>query len=139
MLFVCIHNAGRSQMAEAFFNQLGGKIARASSAGTRPSSLVNPAVVIVMREAGLDLSYNQPKLLTMEMMEGAGRVITMGCGVEDTCPASIVPMEDWGIEDPAGKSLEKVRQIRDDIKNKVTTLINELNPEARLEVKGGEK
>ena len=92
-----------------------------------------------MRELGLDLSQNRPKLLTLEMMENAGRVITMGCGVEDTCPAVIVPMEDWGIEDPAGKSLEKVRAIRDIIQKKVEILLTELNPEDRLEVKGGEK
>jgi arsenate reductase len=126
VLFVCVHNSGRSQMAEAFFNHLAGNKASASSAGTQPASQINPAVVQVMREAGLDISHKIPKLLTFEMMESAHRVITMGCGVEETCPAAIVPMEDWGIEDPEGKPIEKVRQIRDNIRNKVETLIKEL-------------
>ena len=127
ILFVCVHNSGRSQMAEAFFNHLAGKKASASSAGTKPSTQINPTVVQVMREAGIDIrSHQKPKMLTLEMMESANRVITMGCGVEETCPAGIVPMEDWGIDDPEGKPVEKVRQIRDDIRNKVAALIKEL-------------
>jgi arsenate reductase (thioredoxin) len=139
VLFVCVHNSGRSQIAEATFNQFAAGKATATSAGSKPASHVNPTVVIVMRELGLDLSQNQPKLLTMRMIENASRVITMGCGVEETCPASIVPMENWGIEDPAGKSLEKVREIRDIISEKVKKLITELYPETQLEIKGGEK
>jgi protein-tyrosine-phosphatase len=126
ILFVCVHNSGRSQMAEAFFNHLAGNKASGFSAGTKPASQINPTIVQVMREAGLDISHKIPKLLTLEMMESADKVITMGCGVEETCPASFVPAEDWQIEDPEGKPIEKVRQIRDNIKNKVAALINEL-------------
>jgi arsenate reductase len=93
-----------------------------------------------MREAGLDISQKIPRQLTLEMMEKADRVITMGCGAEKVCPANFVPMEDWQLEDPEGKSIEEVRQIRDAIRKKVATLIKELSiTEARLELKGGEK
>lgn len=139
VLFVCVHNSGRSQMAEAFFNQLGGRRVIASSAGTQPADQIDPIVAYVMRETGLDISRQMPKLLTMGMLENANRVITMGCGVEETCPAGLVPMEDWGIEDPAGKPVTKVKEIRDVIRTKVETLIKELYLEAQLELKGGER
>ena len=126
VLFVCVHNSGRSQIAEAFFNHLAGEKASASSAGTQPATEINPTVVQVMREAGLDISHKIPKLMTFEMMENADRVITMGCGAEKVCPASFVPAQDWQLEDPEGKSIEKVRQIRDDIRNRVAALIREL-------------
>jgi arsenate reductase (thioredoxin) len=126
VLFVCVHNSGRSQIAEAFFNYLAGNKAKASSAGTKPAAKVNPTVVQVMHEAGIDISSRKPKSLTLEMMVSADRVITMGCGVEETCPAGVVPMEDWGIEDPEGKPIEQIRQIRDNIRNKVAALIKEL-------------
>jgi arsenate reductase len=126
VLFVCVHNSGRSQIAEAFFNYLAGNKAKASSAGTKPASEINPVVVQVMREAGIDISSRKPKILTLEMMEKADKVITMGCGVEETCPAAIVPTIDWGIEDPEGKPIEQVRQIRDNIRNKVAALIKGL-------------
>ena len=126
ILFVCVHNSGRSQMAEAFFNHLAGNKASGFSAGTKPALKINPTVAQVMRETGIDISRQKPKLLTLEMMESADRVITMGCGVEEACPASFVPMEDWEIEDPEGKPIEKIREIRDNIKNKVATLIKEL-------------
>jgi arsenate reductase len=126
VLFVCVHNSGRSQMAEAFFNHLAGNKASALSAGTKPALKINPTIIQVMRETGIDISRQKPKMLTLEMMESADRVITMGCDVEETCPAGIVPMEDWGIEDPEGKPEEKIREIRDIIRNKVATLIKEL-------------
>ncbi len=113
-------------MAEAFFNHLAGDKASASSAGTQPASEINPTAVRVMREAGLDVSTKKPKLLTLEMMNNADRVITMGCGAEKVCPASFVPTEDWQIEDPEGKPVERVRQIRDDIRNRVEVLIKGL-------------
>ena len=113
-------------MAEAYFNHFAGEKASASSAGTRPVSKINPIVVQVMHEAGLDISHKIPKLLTFKMMENTNRVITMGCGTEGVCPARVVPMEDWQIEDPEGKSIEEVRQIRDNIRNKVAALIKEL-------------
>ncbi len=126
ILFVCVHNAGRSQMAEAFFSRLAEGKALALSAGTKPASRVNPVVVEVMREAGIDISHQKPKLLTLEMLEGVERVITMGCGVEGVCPASFVPTEDWELEDPEDKPIEKVRQIRDEIKAKVDELVRTL-------------
>ena len=139
MLFVCVHNAGRSQIAEAFFHSLAGDKAAASSAGTQPASEINPNVVQVMREVGLDISSNKPKMLTPEMMKKADRAITMGCGAEKVCPAVFVPMEDWQIEDPEGKPIDTVRKIRDDIKNKVKILIKELNLREPIRMKGGEK
>jgi arsenate reductase len=139
VLFVCVHNSGRSQMAEAFFNHFAGEAATTSSAGTQPALKVNPIVVQVMREVGLDISNKQPKLLTLEMIHNADKVISMGCGVEDTCPASFVPMEDWRLEDPEGKPIERVREIREEIKNKVATLIKELiNPEGSYRIERGE-
>jgi arsenate reductase len=137
VLFVCVHNSGRSQMAEAFFNHFAGVKASASSAGTQPASEINPTVAQVMRETGIDISRQKPKMLTLEMMENADRVITMGCGVEDTCPAGVVPMEDWGIEDPEGKTVDEVRKIRDIIRIKVATLIKELDTEDSFRIERG--
>ena len=126
VLFVCVHNSGRSQMAEAFFNHLAKGKAQATSAGTKPGPQVNPVVVKAMREASLDISQQKPKALNFAMIENADRVITMGCGVEEVCPASFVPTEDWELEDPEGKPIEKVREIRDEVKARVETLIKEL-------------
>ena len=126
VLFVCVHNSGRSQMAEAFFNHYAEGEALAYSAGTRPACHKDKNVVVVMKEVGLDISKQQPKMLTPEMMEDVDRVITMGCGVEDVCPATWVPTEDWGLEDPEGKPIQKVREIRDEIEAKVKALIEEL-------------
>lgn len=126
-------------MAEAFFNHLAGNKASASSAGTLPASQINPIVVQVMREAGLDISHKVPRLLTYGMMKNANRVITMGCGTEGVCPSSIIPAEDWGIEDPEGKPIEKVRQIRNTIGNKVAALLKNIDLEGSIRLKGGEK
>ena len=123
VLFVCVGNSGRSQMAEALLNQAAGGKARAISAGTKPASAVDPRTIEVMREAGIDISMARPKALTMEMLDQADRVVTMGCGVEGVCPASFVETEDWQLEDPMGKSLEEVRRIRDEIKTGVTRLL----------------
>jgi arsenate reductase len=128
VLFVCTHNSGRSQMAEAFFNQLGKGKARALSAGTNPDVAVDPTVIKAMRETGIDISDNKPKALTLEMIEQAGKVITMGCGVEGVCPATFVETEDWELEDPKGKMLEEVRQIRDEVRSKVVNLLQEMEP-----------
>jgi len=127
VLFVCIHNAGRSQMAEAFFNQLANGKARAISAGSKPADRVNPIAAEAMREIGLDISQNNPKLLTVELMEQATMVITMGCGEDTACPASWVETEDWALEDPAGKPIEQIRKIRDEIKARVRRLITAMN------------
>jgi len=128
ILFVCVHNSGRSQMAEAFFNQLAKGKAQALSAGTQPTDKVNPLVVEAMKEIGIDISGNKPKALTMDMVEKADRMITMGCGAEAgaVCPASFIETEDWALEDPKEKSIAQVRKIRDEIKERVTRLLSEL-------------
>lgn len=128
ILFVCIHNSGRSQMAEAFFNQLADGKAKAISAGTNPGSIVNPIVVEAMREISIDISRNKPKLLTLNMAENADRMITMGCGAdaESICPACIIKTEDWKLDDPHAQPIEKVRQIRNAVKSLVIKLIDEL-------------
>ena len=126
VLFVCVGNSGRSQMAEAFFNQAAGGKARAISAGTKPAAAVDPRTVEVMREVGIDMSTAKPKALTMEMLDQADRVVTMGCGVEGVCPASFVETEDWQLEDPKGKPIEDVRRIRDEIRTRVLRLLETL-------------
>jgi arsenate reductase len=112
-------------MAEAFFNSLVEGKAIATSAGTRPAAHVDSNVADAMCEVGIDIRQQRPKTLTFEMVEGADRVITMGCGVEEVCPASFIPTEDWSLEDPEGKSIEKVREIRDKIKARVEKLLAE--------------
>jgi arsenate reductase len=124
VVFACVHNAGRSQMAAAFFNALAdpGK-ARAISAGTNPGERIHPEVVTAMQERGLDLSAARPQKLTAEIARGAYMLITMGCG--DECP--VVPgvkRVDWPIEDPKGKPVEQVRTIRDDVRTRVQGLID---------------
>ncbi|MBI2859263.1 MAG: arsenate reductase ArsC [Chloroflexi bacterium] len=132
VLFVCVHNAGRSQMAEALFNQLSNGQARALSAGTKPSDKVNPTVVQAMGEIGIDISQHKPKALTMEMVEQSDRVITMGCGsIEEACPGAVVEAEDWKIEDPQWKSLDDIRKIRDEIKARVIKLLEEMASEKK--------
>jgi len=127
VLFVCVENAGRSQMAEAFANHYGkGKLV-ASSAGVMLADKVNPVVVEVMKEKGIDISMNKPKLLTIKMAEEADQIITMGCSVEKFCPAPLLKnVIDWRLEDPKGKPLDKVRKIRDKIEAKVLKLIAEI-------------
>ncbi|MHB1457881.1 MAG: arsenate reductase ArsC [Armatimonadota bacterium] len=136
VIFVCIHNSGRSQMAEAFAKRLGAGKIEAESAGTQPGGELNPAAVQAMEEIGYDMSGHYPKMMTNEMVDTADRVVTMGCGVnldeaaeDGVCPAVFVPSEDWGLDDPKGKPIEKVREIRDAIKAKVENLIVELSEE----------
>ena len=114
-------------MAEAFFNKLAKKGDTALSAGTRPAEKVNPAVAEAMSGVGIDIGNHRPKMLTSEMTDGADRVITMGCDVEEACPASFVPTEDWELADPEGKPAEDVRRIRDEIKQRVEALLKELD------------
>ena len=125
VLFICVHNSGRSQMAEAFFNQMAKGRAKGISAGFQPADKVNPTAVEAMREAGIDISRNRPKLLTMEMMEGVDKAITMGC--ENSCPLTTVETDDWELEDPKDKPIEQVRKIRDEIKDRVMRLIEDYN------------
>ncbi len=124
ILFVCVENAGRSQMAEAFAKQRG---ISAMSAGTIPATKVNSVVVEVMKERGIDLFSSHPKMLTVEMVNEADLVVTMGCSVEEVCPAPLIArmqkkLVKWNIEDPKGKSIEKVRQIGEEIERKVAEL-----------------
>jgi arsenate reductase len=125
VLFVCVHNAGRSQMAAALLDRLGRGRVRVRSAGSEPARSLNPTVVEAMREVGIDISREFPKPLTDGSVRAADAVITMGCG--DSCP--IYPgkrYDDWDLEDPAGKDLGTVRRIRDEIEVKVTGLLAEL-------------
>jgi arsenate reductase len=129
MLFVCVENAGRSQMAEEFASQYGKGRVIASSAGVRLAEKVSPIVVEVMKERGIDISSNSPKLLTPKMVEEADQVITMGCSVEKICPAPLFKkVTDWNLEDPKGLPIEKVREIRDEIERKVTKLLEDIHP-----------
>jgi protein-tyrosine-phosphatase len=128
ILFVCVENVGRSQMAEAFAKAYGTTKIEAASAGTMPSNEVNPIVVRVMQEKGIDLSVNKPKLITNQMVQEADVIIVMGCSADGFCPAPLLnKVVDWGIEDPKGKPIEKVRETRDEIENKVKKLINEIS------------
>ena len=115
-------------MAEAFFNKLAGGKAQALSAGTQPAAEVNPVVVKAMREAGINISGNKPKMLTMDMVNKAEKMITMGCGDEAgaVCPASFIKTQDWALEDPKSKSLDQVKKIRDEIKERVIKLVKEI-------------
>lgn len=123
VVFACVHNAGRSQIAAAFFNQLApaGR-GRAISAGTQPGPHVHPEVVTAMREVGIDLAGASPTRLTADLVAGAGLLITMGCG--EDCPALPgVRREDWPLPDPKGQSIDRVRSIRDDIRARVVALL----------------
>jgi arsenate reductase len=128
ILFVCVENSGRSQMAEGFAKHYGGGKVEAVSAGTMPSNEVNPLAIEVMREKGIDISRNRPKLITMQMVQETDTIIVMGCSAQGFCPAPLLgKVTDWNIEDPKDKPLEKVREIRDQIEEKVKKLINETN------------
>jgi arsenate reductase len=125
VLFVCVHNAGRSQMAAAFLTHLAGDRVRVRSAGSTPADAVNPAVVQVMRQVGVDIGREVPKILTTEAVQASDVVITMGCG--DACP--FFPGKrylDWELPDPAGKSVDEIRPIRDEIEQRVRALLGEL-------------
>jgi arsenate reductase (thioredoxin) len=130
VLFVCVHNAGRSQMAAGFLRHLAEGQVEVRSAGSLPGDQVNPAAVAVMKEAGIDISGEQPKVLTPEAVEASDYVITMGCG--DACP--FYPGRqylDWVLEDPAGQPIETVRVIRDEIERRVRALLAEISADPR--------
>jgi arsenate reductase len=129
-LFVCVHNSGRSQIAEAIFNAMAPPGLEAISAGTAPEQVVDPTVVDAMREIGVEMSGHSPKRLTVAMAESADRIISMGCGVEASCPVGLPITEDWGIEDPAGQPVERVREIRDGIRRRVEDLVRSLRCDA---------
>ncbi|PRY57984.1 protein-tyrosine-phosphatase [Knoellia remsis] len=130
VLFVCVHNAGRSQMAAAWLESLGGDTVEVRSAGSAPADEVNPAVVAAMAEVGIDVGAARPKVLTPEAVRESDVVITMGCG--DACP--VFPgkrYEDWELPDPAGQGLDAVRPIRDEIRRRVVELLESLRPSTR--------
>ena len=129
VLFVCVHNAGRSQMAAALLTHLAGGRIEVRSAGTEPAQQINPAAVAAMAELGIDITAARPKVLTGDAVQASDVVITMGCG--DTCPYFPgVSYRDWKLDDPAGQPLDAVRAIRDDIVDRVQALIIELVPTA---------
>jgi arsenate reductase len=126
VLFVCVHNAGRSQMAAAYLTHLAGDRIEVRSAGSAPADTVNPAVVEALREEGIDISAEVPKVLTVEAVQASDYVITMGCG--DTCP--VFPGKtylDWVLEDPAGQGVDAVRPIRDEIRGRIEALVAEID------------
>jgi arsenate reductase (thioredoxin) len=131
VLFVCVENAGRSQMAEGFFRKYAPKGFMTLSAGTKPSGEINPLAIEVMKEVGLDISNHKSKDLTEDMMRNSTKIVNMGCMDKAFCPTLYIPnVIDWGIEDPKGKPIEKVREIRDDIDAKVRHLAAELNKDS---------
>lgn len=127
VLFVCVHNAGRSQMAAGYLAALAGGRVEVLSAGSEPTDQVNPVAVAAMAEEGIDIANNTPKILTTEAVKDSDVVITMGCG--DSCP--IFPgkrYEDWELDDPAGQGIDAVRQVRDDIRGRIEKLLAEILP-----------
>jgi arsenate reductase len=126
ILFVCVENAGRSQMAEAFARKYGEGKFIVFSAGNKPADKVNPVVVEAMKEKGIDISMSKPKMLTFQMSQDADLIVTMGCNDQGICPGPFFkPTIDWKLEDPKGKPIEKVREIRDDIERRVQKLMAE--------------
>jgi arsenate reductase (thioredoxin) len=131
VLFVCVENAGRSQMAEGFFRKYVPRGYMTLSAGTKPSGEINPLVIEVMKEVGIDISNQKSKEITEEMMRNSEKIVNMGCMDKSFCPTLFLPhVIDWGIEDPKGKPLEKVRDIRDEIDGRVRQLAAELNKDS---------
>jgi len=130
ILFVCVHNAGRSQIAEAYVTHLAnqrGLAVRGESAGTVGGKALNPQAVAVMAEEGISMEGQTPKMITQAMADEADRVITMGCGVDaEACPAKFFVTEDWGLDDPAGQPIERVREIRDQIRQRVEAMLDEM-------------
>ena len=126
VLFVCLHNAGRSQMAAAFFNRAAAGRAVGESAGTTPGERVHPAVVEVMREVGIDLAGARPKALSEELQRAADRAVTMGCG--DACPLVRAPVLDWDLPDPRDMPIARVREVREEIERRVAALAAEVLP-----------
>ena len=129
VLFVCVHNAGRSQMAAGWLRQLGGDAVEVRSAGSEPADQINPVAVEAMREVGIDITANKPKILDYATAEASDVIITMGCG--DVCPAFPGKRyEDWKLNDPAGQDLAMVRGVRDEIRTRVESLLADLRPTA---------
>jgi arsenate reductase (thioredoxin) len=127
VLFVCVENAGRSQMAEGFFRKYASRGYVTLSAGTKPSGEINPLAVEVMKEVGLDISNQKSKEITEDMMRDSEKIVNMGCMNNSFCPTLFLPhIIDWGIQDPKGKPIETVREIRDEIEQRVKQLVSDL-------------
>jgi arsenate reductase (thioredoxin) len=127
ILFVCVENAGRSQIAEGFFRKYAPEGYEPISAGTKPTSQINPIVVQAMDEVGVDIKQQKPKEITEDVMRNSTRIVNMGCMDKSFCPTLFVPnLIDWGMEDPKGKSIEEVRGIRDDIEQRIRQLVTNL-------------
>ena len=126
ILFVCVENAGRSQMAEGFFNKHAPGRYQAISAGTKPVSEINPVAIEAMREVGIDISNQKSKEITEDMIRNSHKTVNMGCMDKDSCPLFLHNVLDWNLEDPKGKSIEKVREIRDEIDRRVNELVASL-------------
>src|ERR671918_1450940 len=127
VLFVCVENAGRSQMAEGFFRRYAPRGYMTLSAGTKPSGDINPLAIKVMKEIGIDISNQKSKEITEDMMRNSAKIVNMGCMDKSFCPTQFIPnLIDWGIEDPKGKPIEQVREIRDDIEQRVNQLVTNL-------------
>jgi protein-tyrosine-phosphatase len=132
ILFVCVENAGRSQMAEGFFRKYASEGYEPISAGTRPVSQINPIMVQAMGEVGVDIKQQKPKDITEDMMRNSAKIVNMGCMDKSFCPTLFIHnLIDWGIEDPKGKSIEQVREIRDDIEKRVKQLVTNLPKDNR--------
>jgi protein-tyrosine-phosphatase len=124
ILFVCVENAGRSQMAEGFFNNSAPEGYRAVSAGTKPVSQINPVVIDVMKQVGIDISNQKSKEITEDMMRYCFKTVNMGCMEKESCPTLFLPnVLDWNLEDPKGKSIQRVREIRDEVEQRVKELV----------------
>lgn len=124
VLFVCVHNSGRSQMAEAFTRALSGGRVKAVSAGTLPGATLNPVAAEAMEERGITLEGQYPKVIDQHMVDDSDYAFTMGCRIDGSCPATFVPSEDWGLDDPAGQSIESVRRIRDQVEARVRQMLS---------------
>lgn len=135
ILFVCVENAGRSQMAEGFFNKYAPKGNKAISAGTKPVAELNPFAVDAMREVGIDISHQKSKDITEDMMRNSTKIVNMGCMYKESCPTLFLNnLIDWNIEDPKGKSVDKVREIRDEIERRVKELVSGLKASQEINV-----
>ena len=132
VLFVCVHNSGRSQMAEAFTRALSAGQVEAVSAGTVPGAILNPIVAEAMKERGVSMDGQHPKVIDQQMVDDSDYAFTMGCKIDGSCPATFVPSEDWGLDDPAGQPIETVRRIRDEVESRVRDMLTEMgiNPVA---------
>lgn len=135
ILFVCIENAGRSQIAEAFFNRYAPKGYKAISAGTKPISQINPLVTKAMKEVGIDISQQKSKDISEDAMRNSTNIVNMGCMEKESCPTLFLHnLLDWHIEDPKGKSIEKVREIRDEIEQRVKELVTNLQTKQEINI-----